>query len=104
MKARLNYLSIVFISYILNSLVMSINKGLFVMWLTFYVPLIILILSSLYSRRYKFDIVFSVVVGLLFLPLIIYPYNNSALIYTWLYGAISLIGQSVGFVLRKYVK
>lgn len=101
MKARLMYLLIVWICYVLSSLAIFIDAGLAIMGIIFFTPLIILILSILYSRRYKFDVIFSIIIGVLFLPLVIYPYNETAFIYSLIYAAVSFVGQTVGFVLRK---
>lgn len=102
MKARINYLLVVFVSYALSSLAIFIDKGLAIIGILFFTPLIILILSILYSRRYKFDIIFSIAVGVLFLPLLIYPYNETAFIYSLIYAGVSIVGQVIGRVMVRF--
>lgn len=102
MKAKLIYLLVVLVSYILSALALFIDKGLMIMGLLFCTPLIILMVSILNGKRYKFDIVFPIAVGVLFLPFIIYPYNDSALIYSLIYACVSIIGQMIGRVIVKF--
>lgn len=46
-------------------------------------------------------ITYAIIVALLFIPLMYVIYNELARIYTAIYGAIVLIGNLIGLVLRK---
>lgn len=65
------------------------------------IPLITFIVSLLYGYKQTQWIIFPFVVGCLFLPTIFLFYNESALIYTFIYGGISFVGALIGHLLKK---
>ena len=66
-------------------------------------PAILFILSLVYAKMNGFKWYLSIIIGLLWLPAIIYL-NESASIYALIYGVISFVGQGVGFLMNKIVK
>lgn len=64
------------------------------------IPFIIFTSSLFYAKINGFKWYLSVIVGLLWLPMII-RLNESAAIYVVVYGVISFIGQGIGFFIRK---
>ena len=63
-------------------------------------PVILFILSLIYAKMNGFKWYLSIIIGLLWLPAIIYL-NESAIIYALIYGVISFAGQGVGFLMNK---
>ena len=66
-------------------------------------PVVLFILSLVYAKMNGFKWHLSIIIGLLWLPAIIYL-NESATIYALIYGVISFIGQGIGFLINKIVK
>ena len=66
-------------------------------------PATLFILSLVYVKMNGFKWYLSIIIGLLWLPVIIY-FNESATIYALIYGVISFAGQGVGFLMNKIVK
>ena len=66
-------------------------------------PVILFILSLVYAKMNGFKWHLSIIIGLLWLPAIIYL-NESATVYALIYGVISFVGQGVGFLVNKIVK
>ena len=56
----------------------------------------ILILSFIHSKTCGFNWWMSLIIGLLWIPVIIIYLNESALIYVLIYGGISFLGQGQG--------
>ena len=63
-------------------------------------PVVLFILSLIYAKMNGFKWYLSIIIGLLWLPAIIY-FNESATIYALIYGVISFVGQGVGFLMNK---
>ena len=63
-------------------------------------PATLFILSLIYAKMNGFKWYLSIIIGLLWLPAIIY-FNESATIYALIYGVISFVGQGVGFLVNK---
>ena len=63
-------------------------------------PVILFILSLVYAKMNGFKWYLSIIIGLMWLPAIIYL-NESATIYALIYGVISFIGQGIGFLVNK---
>lgn len=66
-------------------------------------PAILFILSLVYAKMNGFKWYLSIIIGILWLPAIIYL-NESASIYALIYGVISFVGQGVGFLINKISK
>ena len=59
-------------------------------------PAICFVSALVYGKRKGFNIAFSIVVALLFIPTVFIFYNSTAWVYGVAYFAISLIGNIVG--------
>ena len=66
------------------------------MVLLFAMPVLCLAISFAYGRMRGFHPLYPVAVGLCFLPSIWIFYNESALIYVAIYGALALLGSFLG--------
>lgn len=65
------------------------------------IPLLMLVISCIYGMKNGFHKRYALIVALLFIPSIYVIYNESAWIYTAIYGALVLIGNLIGLALRK---
>ena len=63
-------------------------------------PLIILILSFIHSKTREFNWWLSLIIGLLWIPVITIYLNESALIYALIYGMTSFLGQGLGVLFK----
>lgn len=80
--------------YLLPILMIDTGTGMFI--LLFLMPALTLVLSYGYGRNFGFNLVYSVLVTILFLPTIWIHYNGSAMIYLYINGILSLLGQALG--------
>lgn len=101
MKKRMIFLSSLFLVYVLSALSYFVAKDMVILSILFLTPLLIFICSFQYSKRYGIDVLLSIGGGMLFFPLTIYPYNDSAIIYCVVYGVVSIIGQVTGYILTR---
>ena len=62
-------------------------------------PVVLFILSLVYAKMNGFKWYLSIIIGLLWLPAIIYL-NESASIYALFYGVTSFVGQGIGFLVN----
>ena len=93
------YILIMIAFYVITSLFCrDTGSGMFT--LLCLLPAIVFILSLVYVKMNGFKWYLSVIAGLLWLPVIIYL-NESAAIYSVIYGVMSFAGQGVGFLLNK---
>lgn len=67
------------------------------------IPTIVFLISLVYAKKNGFKWYFSVIVGLLWFPNV-FILNDSASSYIIIYGVISIVGQLIGNLLRKYRK
>lgn len=65
-------------------------------------PLLVLVISTLYSKKEEFNIVFCILQSVLFIITILTILNLSALIYLIYYFIVSVIGSFIGNAIRKY--
>ncbi len=65
------------------------------------IPVITFIVAIAYGMNNPFNILYMILVALLFYPSIWIHYNESASVYMLVYGVIAVIGNSVGHLLRK---
>lgn len=82
-------------------LVKDTGSGIFLLLIV--IPVIVFLISLIFATKNGFRWYFSVIVGLLWFPNV-FILNDSAGSYIMIYGAISLIGQLIGNLLRKYRK
>lgn len=94
------YVLLVLIIYVLPFLIKDTGSGMFVLLLL--MPLLLYAISLVNALKLGFQWYFSLIVGLLFIPTIFLFYNESAMIYVFVYTAISYIGQGVGVLICKW--
>lgn len=94
-KKLLPYLVVnLFIFYLLPIIIRDTGTGMFI--LIIIIPLITLMTSLLYGLKNSFEWLYPLLVMAIFLPSIFIYYNESALIYTLIYGGLSLLGSFIG--------
>lgn len=93
-KKALIYGGLLLNYYLLPVLMIDTGSGMFI--LLFLMPALTLGLSYGYGRNFGFNLVYSVLVAILFLPTIWIYYNESAMIYLYINGILSLLGQALG--------
>jgi len=97
----LPYLGLIAVAMYLFPLLAK-DTGSYIVVLLFGVPLGILLVSIVYGANIGIDVVFSLIVGMIFIPAILIHYNSSALIYTLIYTGVSLLGLIMGrYVFRR---
>lgn len=94
------YVLVILVFYGITPLLCRNEGGAFLTLLVIF-PLIILILSFIYSKTLGFNLWLSLIIGLLWIPVIVIYLNESALIYALIYGGISFLGQGLGFLFKK---
>ena len=94
------YLLAIVITFYLLPLVFAGSTGSAMVLLLIATPIICLILAILFSLRYGFRWRYCLIVAILFLPTIAIFYNKSAIIYSIIFGGISLFGNIVGALIR----
>ena len=99
-KKMIPYLLICGISYYLLPL-FGKDTGTFMLILLILLPLITLVTSAIYSSKNRFNFLFPILVGAIFLPGIFIYYNSSAMIYVPGYAFISLVGMLLGKVFAR---
>lgn len=95
-------ISQIIVFYLIPILIVDTGSGFLILLVL--IPFITFLQASLYSLRYKFNILYPIIVGLLFIPSIFIFYNSSAKIYVIIYMVIALLGNSLGLFLRKRKK
>lgn len=95
LKQMLPYLLIMIgIFYISPMLIIDTGSGMFILLVL--VPLACLLTSLAYGFKNSFTLTFPILVMLIFIPSIFIFYNDSAIVYVFAYGAISLVGSFLG--------
>ena len=82
-------------------LVKDTGSGIFLLLIV--IPVIVFLISLVFAKKNGFRWYFSVIVGLLWFPNV-FTLNDSASSYIIIYGVISIVGQLIGNLLRKYRK
>ena len=101
-KKYIVYIVIAMMYYLIPLyLVKDTGSGIFLLFMA--IPTIVFLISLVFAIKKGFRWYFSVIVGLLWFPNV-FILNDSASSYIIIYGAISLIGQLIGNLLRKYRK
>ncbi|HFR4576267.1 TPA: hypothetical protein ACHWJ6_000605 [Streptococcus suis] len=80
-------------------------KGLLINLILVYQPILILLISIIYTVKHGFSWWFPLVIGLLYLPVdtLIFPNAEGAEIYLIPYILVSFIGAGVGVLIRKII-
>ena len=95
LKQMLPYLLIMIgIFYVSPMLIIDTGSGMFILLVL--VPLACLLTSLAYGFKNSFTLTFPILVMLIFIPSIFIFYNESAIVYVFAYGAISLVGSFLG--------
>lgn len=98
-KKLLPYLMVNVIAfYLLTLLVKDTGSGMFI--LLFAIPVITFVNAIICGSKNSFDILYPLLVMVIFVPYVLIYMNESATIYIFIYGAISLMGLIVGSRLR----
>lgn len=98
-KKLLPYLMVnVICFYLLTLLMKDTGSAMFI--LLFAIPVITFVNAILCGRKNSFDLLYPFLVMVIFVPYVIMYMNESATIYIFIYGAISLIGCFVGSRLK----
>lgn len=98
-KKLLPYLMVNVIAfYLLTLLVKDTGSGMFI--LLFAIPVITFVNAIICGSKNSFDFLYPLLVMVIFVPYVLIYMNESATIYIFIYGAISLMGCSVGSRLR----
>lgn len=84
--------------YLLTLLMKDTGSAMFI--LLFAIPVITFVNAILCGRKNSLDLLYPVLVMVIFAPSIFIFYNESATIYIFIYGAISLMGCFVGSRLK----
>ena len=85
--------------YVLPILITDTGSAMGMM--LFILPLICLITSLIYRIKNSFNIVYPIIIALLFAPTIFIHYNSSASVYIVVYGIIAMIGNFIGKLFYK---
>lgn len=99
-REMLTYLMvIIFAFYVLPFFIKDTGSGIF--FLLILIPMICFLTSFIYGIKHSFDLIFSLLILVLFVPTIFIFYNESSVIYVLIYGIITVIGNFLGSLLRK---
>lgn len=75
---------------------LSKTAGGFIFTLIFLIPMVTFISSLIYGIINGFNIVYPIIIGLIFIPCVFTYYSGSAWIYVFIYSILSLIGSLTG--------
>lgn len=84
--------------YLLTLLMKDTGSAMFI--LLFAIPVITFVNAIICGKKNSFDILYPILVMVIFVPYVLIYMNESATIYIFIYGAISLMGLIVGSRLR----
>ena len=98
-KKLLPYLMVNVICFYLSMLLMK-DTGSAMFILLFAIPVITFVNAILCGRKNSFDLLYLLLVMVIFVPYVFINMNESATIYIFIYGAISLMGCFVGSRLK----
>lgn len=84
--------------YLLTLLMKDTGSAMFI--LLFVIPVITFVNAIICGKKNSFDILYPLLVMVIFVPYVLIYMNESATIYIFIYGAISLMGLIVGSRLR----
>ena len=84
--------------YLLTLLMKDTGSAMFI--LLFVIPVITFVNAIICGKKNSFDILYPLLVMVIFVPYVLIYINESATIYIFIYGAISLMGLIVGSRLR----
>lgn len=85
--------------YVLPAFINDTGTGIF--FLLILTPIICFITSIIYGIRHSFNLIFLLLIMILFVPTIFIFYNESAAVYVLIYGIIAAIGNLLGSLIKK---
>ena len=95
------YIIINILSFYLLPLFIS-DTGSAMLILLIIIPIITLVSSLVYGIKNKFNLVYCISIGIIFIPTIFIYYNSSATIYIFIYTFLALLGNYIGTLFSKY--
>lgn len=102
-KKMIPYLLVNVIAFYLLPLVFNSNEGiLFALMIA--IPIICFITAIIYGIFNSLNMLYPVLVGLLFIPAVFIYLNESALFYVIVYGLIALVGNFIGMIVYYFKK
>ena len=87
------------IFYLLPLIIRDTGSAMFVMLML--MPLLAFLTSAVYGLLCGFQPLLSLLCAILFLPTVWIHYNSSALVYTLIYGVVSLLGIGLGTLFHR---
>ena len=85
--------------YVLPAFINDTGTGIF--FLLILPPIICFVTSIIYGIRHSFNLIFLLIIMILFIPTIFIFYNESAAVYVLIYGIIATIGNLLGSLIKK---
>ena len=85
--------------YVLPAFINDTGSGIF--FLLILIPIICFLTSLIYGIRHSFNLIFLLLIMILFIPTIFIFYNESAANYVLIYGIIAVIGNLLGSLIKK---
>ena len=94
------YLIVIMLAfYVLPALINDTGTGIF--FLLILIPIICFLTSLIYVIRHSFNLIFLLLIMILFVPTIFIFYNESAAVYVLIYGIIATTGNLLGSLIKK---
>ena len=94
------YLIVIILAfYALPVLINDTGSGIF--FLLILIPIIFFLTSLIYGIRHSFNLIFLLIIMILFIPTIFIFYNESAAVYVLIYGIIATIGNLLRSLIKK---
>lgn len=90
------------IFYLLPKLMVDTGSAMFLLLLM--TPLLCFMISLFFGYKQGFDLLYLLMIALLFAPTLLIYYNSSAWVYIFFYTGIGLIGTLLGSFLNKNFK
>jgi hypothetical protein len=85
--------------YALPLLIRDTGTAIFI--LIMLIPLITFICALIYGVRHGFNLIFPIIVAILFAPTIFIFYNTSAWVYIITYAIVALVGNGIGRIFYR---
>jgi hypothetical protein len=100
LRDMIPYLAVIVLDFYLLPFLIR-DTGSAMLMLLIVVPLICFVCSLVYGIKKSFNLAYTIVVAILFIPTILIFYNSTAWVYIFGYGAIALVGNAIGMVFSK---
>ena len=96
------YLIVIILAfYVLPAFINDTGTGIF--FLLILIPIICFLTSLIYGIRHSFNLIFLLLIMILFVPTIFIFYNESAAVYVLIYGITATIGNLLGSLIKKMI-